>query len=389
MLSGHLCRCTGYAPIVDAIEDTRRQCFSRREKHLNLAQSLLAACERHPEREAFPGIRYGELLPRVRTDRRRARGRAGRPGRGRPRQPARDGAPLLGGAVGRRGARAALVAAVRGGARLLHRRLRRGPRDPRRRPAARRAGAPGRARPRRARDLAPALHVGHDRAARRACRARTPPTAPAAWSQALQHGYASGDRTLGVMPLYHTMGIHSLLAMHLVGGCFVPQARWDAERGAAPDRGAADHLAVPRADPVPRPRPLTSASPTHDVSTRAGARLRGGGDDLDDRRPLPRGVRARGVRQPLRLDRGLHVLDRPRPGGQARLRRAARRQHAPEARAGTARSACTSRATRRSPATGTGRTPTRRRFATAGTTPATPATSTPTATSGSTGGSTT
>ena len=48
------------------------------------------------------------------------------------------------------------------------------------------------------------------------------------WSQALQHGYAWGDRTLGVMPLYHTMGIHSLVAMHLVGGCFVPQARWDA-----------------------------------------------------------------------------------------------------------------------------------------------------------------
>ena len=48
------------------------------------------------------------------------------------------------------------------------------------------------------------------------------------WSQALQHGYLWGDRTLGVMPLYHTMGIHSLLAMHLVGGCFVPQPRWDA-----------------------------------------------------------------------------------------------------------------------------------------------------------------
>ena len=30
------------------------------------------------------------------------------------------------------------------------------------------------------------------------------------------------------MPLYHTMGIHSLVAMHLVGGCFAPQARWDA-----------------------------------------------------------------------------------------------------------------------------------------------------------------
>ena len=48
------------------------------------------------------------------------------------------------------------------------------------------------------------------------------------WSQALQHGYHWRDRTLGVMPLYHTMGIHSLVAMHLVGGCFVPLARWDA-----------------------------------------------------------------------------------------------------------------------------------------------------------------
>ena len=27
-------------------------------------------------------------------------------------------------------------------------------------------------------------------------------------SQVLQHGYRYGDRTLGVMPLYHTMGVH-------------------------------------------------------------------------------------------------------------------------------------------------------------------------------------
>jgi 2-furoate---CoA ligase len=46
-------------------------------------------------------------------------------------------------------------------------------------------------------------------------------------SQALQHGYLPGDRTLGVMPLYHTMGVHSLLAMHHVGGCFVTLPRWD------------------------------------------------------------------------------------------------------------------------------------------------------------------
>ena len=58
MLSGHLCRCTGYAPIVDAIEEAARR--------MNLAESLLGACERHPELEAFPGIPYGELLPRIR-----------------------------------------------------------------------------------------------------------------------------------------------------------------------------------------------------------------------------------------------------------------------------------------------------------------------------------
>ncbi|HEY6075924.1 MAG TPA: AMP-binding protein [Gaiella sp.] len=48
-------------------------------------------------------------------------------------------------------------------------------------------------------------------------------------SQVLQHGLRSGHRTLGVMPLYHTMGIHSLLAASVVGGCFVAQPSWDPE----------------------------------------------------------------------------------------------------------------------------------------------------------------
>jgi 2-furoate---CoA ligase len=47
-------------------------------------------------------------------------------------------------------------------------------------------------------------------------------------SQVVQHGLDDGDRTLGAMPLYHTMGMHSLLAMSLIGGCFVVQERWDA-----------------------------------------------------------------------------------------------------------------------------------------------------------------
>jgi 2-furoate---CoA ligase len=49
-------------------------------------------------------------------------------------------------------------------------------------------------------------------------------------SQVLQHGYRHLDRTLGVMPLYHTMGVHSLIAMHHVGGCYVCQPDWEAEQ---------------------------------------------------------------------------------------------------------------------------------------------------------------
>jgi 2-furoate---CoA ligase len=39
----------------------------------------------------------------------------------------------------------------------------------------------------------------------------------------VQCGYTWGERTLGVMPLYHTMGIHALTSMAAVNGCFVCQ----------------------------------------------------------------------------------------------------------------------------------------------------------------------
>ena len=45
----------------------------------------------------------------------------------------------------------------------------------------------------------------------------------------VQCGYTWGERTLGVMPLYHTMGIHSLTSMAAVNGCFVCQPEWSAE----------------------------------------------------------------------------------------------------------------------------------------------------------------
>ncbi|HEU0336823.1 MAG TPA: AMP-binding protein [Gaiellaceae bacterium] len=194
---------------------------------MNLAQSLLAACERHPELEAFPGLTYGELLPRVQ---RLAGGLAVEPGERvafvldnrletallywaaqwagavavplswrvseqeleycladcGARVTIRDGDPLLDGpahvgALGRDEGEVSL---------LLYT-----------------SGTTGRPKG------VPRSHAA-DRAG--------------GWSQALQHGYRWRDRTLGVMPLYHTMGIHSLLAMHLLGGCFVPLARWDA-----------------------------------------------------------------------------------------------------------------------------------------------------------------
>jgi 2-furoate---CoA ligase len=50
-----------------------------------------------------------------------------------------------------------------------------------------------------------------------------------ALAHVIQCGYAWLERTLGVMPLYHTMGIHSLTSMAAVNGCFVCQPDWSGE----------------------------------------------------------------------------------------------------------------------------------------------------------------
>src|SRR3954470_2746240 len=52
----------------------------------------------------------------------------------------------------------------------------------------------------------------------------------AALAQVAQNLYRSGERTLGVMPLYHTMGVRSLLAMSLIGGAFVCLPRFEVAR---------------------------------------------------------------------------------------------------------------------------------------------------------------
>jgi 2-furoate---CoA ligase len=52
----------------------------------------------------------------------------------------------------------------------------------------------------------------------------------AALAHVAQNLYRNGERTLGVMPLYHTMGVRSLIAMSLIGGAFVCLPRFDAKR---------------------------------------------------------------------------------------------------------------------------------------------------------------
>ena len=194
---------------------------------MNLAQSLLAACERHPGAEAFPGVTYRDLLGRVRQV---AGGLGVEPGErvafvldNRLEAALLYWATQWAGAVAVplswRAAASELEYCIADcGAGFV---LREGD------PLPDGANHPG-ALDRDERETALILYTsgttGRPKGVPRSHRADR----AGGLSQALQHGYLPGDRTLGVMPLYHTMGIHSLVAMHLVRGCYVYLGRWDA-----------------------------------------------------------------------------------------------------------------------------------------------------------------
>ncbi len=74
----------------------------------------------------------------------------------------------------------------------------------------------------------------------------------AALAHVAQNLYRTGERTLGVMPLYHTMGVRSLLAMSLIGGAFVCLPRFDAGARAGTDRRREDHQSLSGADALSR-----------------------------------------------------------------------------------------------------------------------------------------
>lgn len=193
---------------------------------MNLALSLLAACERHPGAEALPRLTYAELLARVR---RVAGGLGVAPGErvavvldNRLETALLYWAAQWAGAVvvpvSWRLADADVEYCLEDcGARVVireHDELPDGPEHP---------GTLDRDEEEISLVLYTSGTTGRPKGVPRSHRADR----AGGLSQALQHGYLAGDRTLGVMPLYHTMGIHSLVAMHLVGGCFVPLARWD------------------------------------------------------------------------------------------------------------------------------------------------------------------
>ena len=61
----------------------------------------------------------------------------------------------------------------------------------------------------------------------------------AALAHVAQNQYGRTECTLGVMPVYHTMGVRSLLSMSLVDGCFICMPKFDA-------RQALEHIARER-----------------------------------------------------------------------------------------------------------------------------------------------
>ena len=267
MLSGHLCRCTGYAPIVAAIEDARDVGHKRRGRAVNLAQSLLDACERHPELRGVPR----DPLRRAPAARRPASPAASASSRARGSRSSSTTGSRRRSSTGRRQWAGAVCVPLSwrlseeelayciddAGAALVIRDgdpLPDGPEHA------------GRARPGRARDLAPPLHVGHDRAAegrpplargrprrrpRPGAAARLPARRPdARRDAALPHdGHPLAARDAPRRRLLRAAG--SLGS----GG------------GAAPDRGASGSRRSTSPPPSSTTSRLASGSPTHDVSS--------------------------------------------------------------------------------------------------------------------------
>lgn len=130
----------------------------------------------------------------------------------------------------------------------------------------------------------------------------------AALAHVAQNLYRRGERTLGVMPLYHTMGVRSLLAMALIDGRFVCMPKFDA--GTALELIEREQISNLYLVPTLYHDMLAHPDfPRRDVSTVrklgfAGAPMHDASADA-----ARRGVPPRAVRQSLRQLGGLYVHD--------------------------------------------------------------------------------
>ena len=135
----------------------------------------------------------------------------------------------------------------------------------------------------------------------------------AAVSQIAHNRYLFGESALGVMPIYHTMGIRVLLSTALLNGKFVCVPTYDTEQVLGLIEFRARHDDVPRANIIFR-HPASSAHAHLRSFVARSDRLCGHDDDPWAVPGMPRRVAARTLRQLLWFERGLHavVLRSPR-----------------------------------------------------------------------------
>ena len=138
----------------------------------------------------------------------------------------------------------------------------------------------------------------------------------AALAHVAQNLYATGERTLGVMPLYHTMGVRSLLSMALVDGVFACLPRFSSDGALAlieRERLTCLYL-VPTLfhELVSHPRFAATGD-----GLRAQAWLRRCGDDRRASQEGRLGLSTEAVCQSLRILGDLHFHHRPAGGPQA------------------------------------------------------------------------
>ncbi len=263
MLAGHLCRCTGYVPIVAAALDAAKR-LREDAPMLDLGNSFLASVERDPHALAIVDgpvrLTYAAWYRRISAVGRRVSTRSGSPPGDHlvtvlqnrweaatihwacqfsrhhlhPDQLARE-ADEIDFCVEEAGAKAVVFEEAsaaelrRSAAAKTRRRITLDSRegdeiafkamiDADAAPAVPRADAQA---------WSVMLYTSGTTATPKGVPRRQAAERASAVAHVAQNQYAYGERTLGVMPLYHTMGVRSLLAMSLIGGAFVCLPRFD------------------------------------------------------------------------------------------------------------------------------------------------------------------